>query len=285
MNEDQVTELYCIRVVRAGALGEITMTRPESFNALDVRMAQDLRKAALDLARDSEIRAVILKGEGRVFCSGADLRYVRKKGDTDDFSYLLPQNVEPEQSFGRSFKEILEYIHSTISEIRRAPKPFVAAVEGVAAAGGFGLAMCCDLVLASENAGFEWAYPKTALTGAESSTFMLPRLVGMRKVFDLAFLNPRLTAKEALDAGLINRIFPAATFHDDVRAVGKRLADGPTGAFAITKRLVNEAFGMDRLDAHMDRELRNLVEIAETGDFAEGLSAFFAKSTPDFKGD
>lgn len=273
-----------IHIDRKGSVGMISMDRPERFNALDVRMAQDLRKAALQFARDEDVRCVILGGGEKVFCSGADLRYVQQKGNEEDFSYLKPEARTAEASYGSSFKEILEYIHSTISEIRRAPKPFIAAVKGVAAAGGFGIAMSCDLVFASENAGFEWAYPKTGLTGAESATFFLPRLVGLRKAFELAFLNPRLTAQEALETGLINKVFPPETFDVEVMEITERLASGPTRAFGIVKRLINEASGMDRLDLHLDKEIKNLTQIAEGSDFSEGLEAFFAKKRPEFKG-
>ena len=126
---------------------------------------------------------------------------------TKDLGYLSPElHAKRPQGYGERFKQILEYLHSTIAEIRRAPKPFIAAVDGIAAAGGFGLAMCCDLVLASERARFEWAYAKTGLTGAESSTFMLPRLVGFRRAMELVLLNPRLDARRALDAGLITAV-------------------------------------------------------------------------------
>ncbi|MDT7884879.1 MAG: enoyl-CoA hydratase-related protein, partial [Thermoflexus sp.] len=262
----------------------IQMDRPERFNALDVAMARDLRKAALQLARDPAIRCVILAGTDRAFCSGADLKYVREREHPEDFSYLQPEARPVEGGYGRSFKEILEYLHSTISEIRRAPKPFIAAVKGVAAAGGLGLAMACDLVFASDRAAFEWAYSKTSLTGAESTTFLLPRLIGLRRTMEMVFLNPRLTAQEALAWGLINGIFPFETFDQEVEAIAQRLARGPTRAWAITKALINEALGIDRLDSHMAKELRHLVEIAETPDFAEGLSAFFEKREPRFHG-
>ena len=285
MNEAaQTAEMQHIVTEQKGAVGIITMARPERFNALDVKMARDLRKAALGYARDETIRCVILAGGEKVFCSGADLRYVRERGSEEDFSYLQPNARDVEANYGASFKEILEYIHSTISEIRRAPKPFIAAVRGVAAAGGFGLAMSCDLVFAAEGASFEWAYPKTGLTGAESSTFFLTRLIGLRRAFGLVFLNPRLEAREALEAGLINGVFPTEGFDREVLAVAERLAAGPTRAYGITKRLINEASGIERLDAHMDKELRNLVEIAQGEDFGEGLEAFFAKRCAQFKG-
>jgi 2-(1,2-epoxy-1,2-dihydrophenyl)acetyl-CoA isomerase len=184
--------------------------------------------------------------------------------------------------YGEAFKEILEYIHSTISEIRRAPKPFIAAVDGMAAAGGFGLAMSCDLVIASEGAAFEWAYSKTGLTGAESSTFLLPRLVGLRRAFELLMLNPRLDAARALEYGLINAVFPSATFDAEVARIARQLAEGPTEAFGIAKELLNQAAGMDRLDFHLDRELEQLTRIADGSNFAEGIDAFFAKRPAKF---
>jgi 2-(1,2-epoxy-1,2-dihydrophenyl)acetyl-CoA isomerase len=269
---------------RKGTVGIITLARPERFNGLDVKMARDLRKAALGYARDDAIRCVILAGEEKAFCSGADLKYVRQWGVEEDLSYLQPDRRDIKASHGACFKEILEYIHSTISEIRRAPKPFIAAVKGVAAAGGFGLAMSCDLVFAAENASFEWAYPKTGLTGAESSTFFLTRLIGLRRAFGLVFLNPRLSAHEALDVGLINGVFPVEKFDAEVFGIAERLAAGPTQAYGITKRLINEASGIERLDTHMDKELKNLVEIAQGEDFSEGLEAFFAKQAAQFKG-
>ncbi|HWP57642.1 MAG TPA: enoyl-CoA hydratase-related protein [Candidatus Acidoferrales bacterium] len=280
----QSAETAHILTEQKGAVGIILMARPERFNALDVQMARDLRKAALGYARDDAIRCVVIAGGEKVFCSGADLKYVREKGAEKDFSYLQPGARVVEASYGASFKEILEYIHSTISEIRRAPKPFIAAVKGVAAAGGFGLAMSCDLVFAAEGASFEWAYGRTGLTGAESSTFFLARLVGLRRAFGLVFLNPRLDARQALNAGLINDVFARENFDAEVLSVAERLAAGPTRAYGITKRLINEASGIDRLDAHMDKELRNLTDIAQGEDFNAGLEAFFAKQAPCFKG-
>jgi 2-(1,2-epoxy-1,2-dihydrophenyl)acetyl-CoA isomerase len=185
--------------------------------------------------------------------------------------------VGPEGGYGESFKQILEYLHSTISEIKRAPKPFVAAVDGMAAAGGFGIAMACDLVFASERASFEWAYHKTGLTGAESSTFFLPRLVGLRKAMELVLLNPRLSARDALDAGLINNVFPDAEFDARVGEIAAGLAAGPTAAYAVAKRLLNQAAGVDQLDYHLDEELRHLVDSAETPEFAAGIKAFFER--------
>jgi 2-(1,2-epoxy-1,2-dihydrophenyl)acetyl-CoA isomerase len=275
--------MTAIRLDRDGAVGIITIARRERFNSLDVETAQDLRKAGLQCARDPEIRAVVLRGEAGVFCSGADLKYIRAGGDAEHMSYL--QDGRPQGAgYGAIFQQILEYIHSTISEIKRAPKPFLAAVDGIAAAGGFGLAMACDLVFASERATFEWAYGKTGLTGAESSTFFLPRLLGMRRAMELVFLNPRLDAPTALSWGLVNRVLPVATFDAGVLDAARRMAAGPTEALGIAKGLVQQAAGVDRLDFHLDREIEALARIADGADFAEGIASFFEKREAVFAG-
>jgi 2-(1,2-epoxy-1,2-dihydrophenyl)acetyl-CoA isomerase len=282
MNMTQVATEH-IRTRVENGVGFITIDRPARFNSLDVRTAQDLRRAGLALARDAHVRVVVLSGSNGVFCSGADLKYIWSGGDRDDLGYLSPEARVTPAGFGERFKQILEYLHSTIAEIRRAPKPFIAAVDGMAAAGGFGLAMCCDLVVASERAVFEWAYSKTGLTGAESSTFMLPRLVGFRRAMELVLLNPRLDASRALELGLINRVYPTTTFDDEVRQMAETVGAGPPAALAVAKSLMNQAAGIDRLDVHLDRELENLARIADGAEFEAGLESFFAKRPPRFK--
>jgi 2-(1,2-epoxy-1,2-dihydrophenyl)acetyl-CoA isomerase len=273
-----------IEVTHEGAVGTLTISRPARFNSLDVQTARDLRKAGLQLARDPAVRCVVLQGTNGIFCSGADLKYIRAGGAEEDLGYLTPEARPAREGPGAIFKQILEYLHSTISELRRAPKPVIAAVDGVAAAGGMGLAMCCDLVVASERSIFEYAYFKTALCGAESSTFFLPKLVGLRRAMDLALLNPRVSAREGKDLGLVSLLTSDSTFHEEVGALARRLAAGPTASYASAKRLMNEAAGVDRLDFHLDRELEALAQSADSDDFSEGLSAFFEKRSPNFQG-
>ncbi len=275
-----------IHTEHTGAVATLTIARRERMNSLDVETARDLRKAGLSLARDRSVRAVILRGQPGVFCSGADLKYIRAGGNADDLGYLVAGGAPPAApgGYGAIFKQILEYLHSTISEIRRAPKPFIAAIDGAAAAGGLGLAMACDLVIATERSTFEWAYFKTGLTGAESTTFFLPRLVGLRKAMELALLGQRLTAREALDIGLINKVVADDALDTEAHALAAQLAAGPTDAMAVAKSLMNAAAGVDRLDVHLDRELEELARIADGADFAEGLDAFFAKRAPAFPG-
>jgi 2-(1,2-epoxy-1,2-dihydrophenyl)acetyl-CoA isomerase len=276
------TESKAVRIERNGAIGVIVLDRPERFNSLDVRTAQDLRRAGLALARDEKIRCVVLRGRPDVFCSGVDLKYVREGGSPEDLSYLTPGLTpgtpgSPAPTAGAVFKQILEYVNSTISEIRRAPKPFIAAVEGIAAAGGLGLALSCDLVVASQRASFEWAYGKTGLSGAESSTFLLPRLIGLRGALDLVLLNPRLDAVEAERRGLVSCVLPADDFDAELQELAERLASAPTEAFARQKRLLNRAAGMEALDAHLSAEVEALVASADSEEFELGLERFFAK--------
>jgi len=273
-----------IRIERDGGVAVITIDRVERFNSLDVVTAQELRRAGLQCCRDSAVRAVLLRGAGGVFCSGADLKYVRRGGTAAELGYLRSGEEESVGGYSAAFKQILEYLHSTISEIERAPKPVIAAVDGVAAAGGFGLAMACDLVLASERARFEWAYGKTGLTGAESSTFFLPRLIGLRRSLELVFLNPSLDARRACELGLVSEVSPVEAFDEHALALARRLADGPTEAYGVAKGLIHAAAGVDRLDQHLDRELESLTRIAGGDDFAEGLDAFFAKRPAAFGG-
>jgi 2-(1,2-epoxy-1,2-dihydrophenyl)acetyl-CoA isomerase len=270
-----------IRQDRIGHVGVITIDRPARFNALDAQTAQDFRRAGLQCARDDGIRVVVLRGLPGMFCSGADLKFIRDGGDADDLGYLRPRDAG--SGYGETFKQILEYIHSTISEIRRAPKPFIASVDGIAAAGGFGVAMACDLVIASTRASFEWAYAKTGLTGAESSTFLLPRLVGWRRAMELALLNPRLAADQALAYGLITCVVDPDVLERDTMAMATRLAAGPRHAFAVAKELLNQSAGFDQLDAHLDRELQELARAADGEEVAEGIAAFFGKRAPQFE--
>ena len=276
-----------IHSLRHGAVGIITIDRPARFNSLDIRTAQDFRRAALQFARDDNVRVVVLKGLPGMFCSGADLKFIRDGGAADDLEYLTradswADGKRTTASYGAVFKQILEYIHSAISEIRRAPKPFIAAVDGSAAAGGLGIAIACDLVLASKRATFEWAYSKTGLTGAESTTFLLPKLLGLRRALDLMLLNPRLPAADAMAVGIVSSVHDVERFDEVVIDIADRLARGPAAAFAVAKELLNQAAGMDRLDAHLDRELEELSRIADGPEFAEGLNAFFAKRPARF---
>lgn len=275
-----------IRLAREGAIGFITLHRPERLNALDVTAAQDLYHAARQYAQDDTVRVIVLSGTGKVFCSGADLKYIRARGEGigNSAASADSHHTKPQSGYGQLFEQIVGDIHRTISEFRRAPKPVIAAVDGAAAAGGLGIALSADLVVASTRSTFEYAYCKTALTGAEGTTFFLPKLVGLRRALELAFLNRRLTAAEAYTLGLVSIVYDTDGFEEQVVTLARQLAEGPTHSYAEAKRLMTDAIGADRLAEHLEHELVALTRAADGEDFAEGLTAFFEKRSPRFRG-
>ncbi|MFQ5838330.1 MAG: enoyl-CoA hydratase/isomerase family protein [Thermoplasmata archaeon] len=266
-------EHQSVHLTREEGIGIIRIDRLRRFNSLDTEAARELRDCAIQATRDEGIRCVLLTGSGRAFCSGADLKFIYEQGN----------KVEGGPRYGPFFKEILSYLHATIQEIQRTPKPFVAGVNGVAAAGGFGLAMCCDLVYASEEAWFEWAYFRTGLSGAESTTFFLPRIVGPRKAKELMLLSPRISAREALQLGLVNGVYAQEDFQERVLKTATDLASGPTRAFGLAKQLMAQAVP-GYLEEHLNQELRALVHSADTEDFRKGLKAFLDRQKPEFSG-
>jgi 2-(1,2-epoxy-1,2-dihydrophenyl)acetyl-CoA isomerase len=279
-------EQASIRLAREGAIGFITLHRPERLNALDVITARDLYRAAQQYADDETIRVIVLQGPGKVFCSGADLKYIRATSGAEGngAGSSASAQTKPRSGYGRLFEQIVGDIHRTICEFRRAAKPVIAAVDGAAAAGGLGLALSADLVVASTRSTFEYAYFKTALTGAEGTTFFLPKLVGLRRALELALLNRRLTATQAYELGLISVVYETEKFEEQVTALARQLAEGPTQSYAETKRLMTDAIGAERLAEHLRHELDALTRAADGADFAEGLIAFFAKRSPQFLG-
>jgi 2-(1,2-epoxy-1,2-dihydrophenyl)acetyl-CoA isomerase len=262
-----------IRTSKEAGVGTIAIERPERFNSLDIRGAHALRDAARSCVQDPGVRVAVLQGTGGIFCSGADLKFISTEARATGIGY------------GHYFREIVGAFHQTILELRRAPVPVIVAVDGAAAAGGMGIALGCgDVVLASARSTFEYAYFKTGLTGAESMTFFLPRLVGPARAATLALRSPRLTAEQAHELGLVAEVYEESALAAGVRDVAEQLATGPTDAYAAAKRLMNETLGVDQLEAHLARELDELCRAADGADFAEGLTAFFEKRPPQFAG-
>jgi 2-(1,2-epoxy-1,2-dihydrophenyl)acetyl-CoA isomerase len=262
-----------VRVRRDDAVGTIAIERRERFNSLDIDAARALETAVQECVNDASLRVLVLQGTDGIFCSGADLKFIWAEANATGVGY------------GPYFREIVGSFHRTILGLRRAPVPVIVAVDGAAAAGGMGIAIGCgDVVLASARSTFEYAYFKTGLTGAESNTFFLPRLVGPGRAAMLAFLSPRLSAAQAQELGLVAHVYPETELAAGVREVAHQLAAGPRGAHAAAKRLMNEALGVDELEAHLARELDELCRAADSEDFAEGLSAFFEKRPANFAG-
>ncbi|HET6744751.1 MAG TPA: enoyl-CoA hydratase-related protein [Candidatus Limnocylindria bacterium] len=252
-----------IRLDLADGVAMITLNRPDSLNSLNSEMRRELLAAFKAYGRDDAVRAVILTGEGRGFCSGADLR----GGDGE-----------------RRFREVLELEYNPlIRAIRDLPKPVIAAVNGVAAGAGVSLALACDLVYASEEARFIQAFVKIGLVPDSGSTRVLVRALGRHRAAQLIFTGEPLSSAEALNAGLVNSVLPPADLQSATREAAARLAASPTRAIAYAKRLINAAEDAD-LEAALGLEAA-LQELAgRTEDHAEGLAAFAEKREPRFLG-
>jgi 2-(1,2-epoxy-1,2-dihydrophenyl)acetyl-CoA isomerase len=257
------TDYETIRWTVADGVGTLTLSRPDTLNALNATMRRELLAAVKAAGRDEAVRCVVLTGEGRGFCSGADLR----GGDGE-----------------RQFRRVLgaEY-NPLITALRELPKPVVAAVNGVAAGAGVSIALACDLVYASEDARFIQAFVRIGLVPDSGSTRTLVRTLGRHRAAELMFFGEPMSAAEAATAGLVNRVFPATEFADGVREVARRLAAAPTAAIGLAKRSINEAEDAD-LAASLAYEAALQDVAGRTEDHAEGLAAFAEKRDPRFTG-
>jgi len=252
---------------RADGVATITLNRPEAYNALNLALGRDLFAAALEVDEDPGVRCVVITGAGKAFCGG---------GDVKDFAEALPR-------IGVLVKELTTYVHGAVSRLARSPKPVIVAVNGVAAGGGLSLALSGDLVLAAESARFTMAYSKIGATPDGSSSYFLPRLIGIRRALELYLTNRVLSSKEALEWGLVTRVVPDAELGSATRALAKELAQGPTKAFGAAKLLFHQSTH-ESLETQMELESQAIAASGHTEDFREGVTAFAAKKTPTFRG-
>jgi len=252
---------------RRDGIATITLNRPEAFNALNLTLGRELFHAALEVDEDPAVRCVVITGAGKAFCAG---------GDVKDFADNLPR-------IGVLVKELTTYLHGAVSRLCRSDKPVVMAVNGVAAGGGLSFALSGDLVVAAESARFTMAYARIAATPDGSSSYFLPRLVGLRRAMELYFTNRVLSAREALEWGLVTRVVPDAELKGAVDALARELAQGPTKAFGGAKRLFHQST-WESLETQMELEAQAIALAGHTADFAAGVTAFAAKKPPTFKG-
>lgn len=248
-------------------LATVTLNRPEAANAMDITMALELMKVAVECDEEAGIRAVLITGNGKMFSAGGDLKGFAAEGDR----------------IGHLVKEMTVYLHGAISRFARMDAPVIMAVNGTAAGAGMSLALSGDLVLMAESAKMTMAYTNAALTPDGSSTWFLPRLVGMRRAQELMITNRVLTAAEAVEWGIATRAVADDALMDEARALGARLASGPTRAYGGVKRMLAETFTTD-LEAQMEYEARSIADMMRTDDGKEGVAAFLAKRKPVYQG-
>jgi 2-(1,2-epoxy-1,2-dihydrophenyl)acetyl-CoA isomerase len=267
---DPPTQLETVNlIVRPDGVATVELNRPEALNAWNKHLGEDLLAAVRQAADDDAVRAVLLKGAGRAFSSGADLK---------DTSGETTPAGRPDVH-----KRLTELYHPIMVAIREMAKPVIAAVNGPAVGIGCSLALCCDLILAGESAYFLLAFVNIGLVPDGGSSLFVPTRVGMARATELAMLGERLPAAQALEWGLINRVLPDAHLHEEALALAARLARGPTRSYAGAKRELNNWL-YSRMAEQLELEAQLQQEMAGSDDFLEGAMAFVEKRPARFSG-
>ena len=243
----------------------VTLNQPEAMNALSGQMVKELKDAALDLSNDDSVKVIVLTGTGKSFCAGGDLKRF-KEGFTPV-----------------SAVDYLDDIHLLIKSWSKLKKPTIAAVNGAAAGAGMSLMLICDMAYAAEGAKIGCAFINMALIPDCGLAYYLPRIVGIQKAKELIFTGRMLEAKEAGEIGLVNQVFPADTFMEEVLGIAARIAANPAFAIRYAKRIVNMSMDID-IDTLLNIEALMQSQLFNAEDSKEAVSAFLEKRKPVFKG-
>jgi 2-(1,2-epoxy-1,2-dihydrophenyl)acetyl-CoA isomerase len=252
---------------QTGGVAKITLNRPDAANGINLSLGEDLLAVSIRCGGDPSVRAVLLTANGKMFSAGGDLKAFAAFGD----------------EIGIKLKELTTNMHAAIANFARMDAPLVVAVNGMAAGAGFSLAITGDIVLAAESAKFTMAYTAAGLSPDGASSYYLPRLIGVRKTQELMITNRRLKATEALDWGLINQVIADDELMTEAEELAAKLADGPTRAFGVVKKLVMQTFD-NGLETQMELESRYIAAMTTLEDGKEGIAAFMEKRPPQFKG-
>jgi 2-(1,2-epoxy-1,2-dihydrophenyl)acetyl-CoA isomerase len=258
-----------VRLTVDGGVARLELNRPGAANAIDLALATALEAAVGDIAaRGSDVRVVLLTGAGARFCGG---------GDVGAFAGEDPSRLAD------LLAEITAHLHPAVTQLVALDAPVVAAVQGSAAGAGFGLVLAADLVVAARSTKFVMAYTGIGLSPDGSSSWVLPRVVGLRRAVELTLTNRVLTAVEAAEWGIVTTVVDDEELTDAAEALAARLATGPTRAYGRAVRLLHAA-GDATLADHLEAERRELRASGATADAAEGVAAFASKRRPDFRG-
>lgn len=261
------SEYENLRVVREEGAATITLDSTTRFNTLNLGMTEELLHAAATLSEDSEVRCIVLTGSGEVFCAGADL------GTFD----------ETDERDASGIRQLAPIFHDAVLQLHQAPKPVITGVNGVAVGAGFSMAILGDLVLINEEAHLQYGYSRIGLTGDGSSTFYLPRLVGLRRAKEIALLNEPIESDQAVEWGLATEAVSPDDFEERLDELARGVAQGPTRALGMTKRLLTESFDRGLAD-QMAEETDVIARASMTEDFQRGVRAFFNDEKPEFVG-
>ena len=258
-----------ILLARDGAVATLTLNRPRALNVLDLAMMDALVAHVTALAADTTLRVVVLKGAGRHFMAGGDLKTFATRLDAD------PAERQAD------FRQIVDRLHAAIEHLQRMPHAVIGALQGAVAGFGLSLAAACDLCIAADDAYFSSSYRQIGLTPDGGGTWSLPRIVGLRKALEIYLLSERFDAREAQRIGLVNRVVATTALDETVRQVAQSIATGPALALRNVKRLLRESFD-HTLAEQLRAEAESFGQCAATADFAEGIHAFFDKRPPMF---
>lgn len=253
------------------AIGTLTLNRPAALNALTPQMAKELIDASARFERDPGVRCVVLRGAGDHFMAG---------GDVKGFYKALTEN---RARHAAEAEQTVVVAHQFIYQLRRMEKPVLASIQGATAGIGVGFALACDLAIAADDAVFTFAYRQVGLPADGGSTYFLPRIVGERKALELLFFGDRFTAQQAREMGILNWLVSRAQLETETEKLARRLADGPTVALGLVKRLLRSSL-QNSWDEQSHREAESFAAAAATDDHLEGVTAFVEKRKPVFKG-
>jgi len=265
-------ELETLRIELDGQIGVLTLDRPDALNAMSPEMIGELPIAAAWLADRAPIRALIVTGAGRAFCSGGDVNWFKRGVDTDGVD--LPSEV----------RRGAEVLHQAIVDFRRIPYPVIAAVNGPAAGAGMSLALSADIRIASEAAFLAIAYGRIGASPDGGMTYFLPRVVGPAKALELALNDPNLDAQAALEAGLVGEVVPADELLPRAREKAEKLARKAPHYVRMAKSLLHTSIENSLTD-HLQLERHGIAESMATEDLRRGVAAFFAGEEPEFTGE
>lgn len=260
-----MTQNDSLRIEHDTGVARLTLNRPTAGNSIDVPLARALMEASIRCDEDDSIRCVSLTGSGRLFCAGGDIEAFIAAGDA------APALL----------KELTGYLHAAITRFARMDKPLITVLNGPAAGAGVGLAALGDIVLAARSARFTLAYTNIGLSPDGGCSWLLPRLIGMRRAQELLLTNRRIDAEEAERIGLITRCVDDGRLTQEAAAQERQLADSAVHALGHTKRLLVSSSDTS-LETQLECEARSIAELGRTGDFREGIAAFTAKRKPDF---
>ena len=230
-------------------IGTLSMNRPENLNAINLEMLDEMLRAIFEATKDNNVRAIILKGNGRAFSSGGDIRVMEEMMDGDTKTFM---------------KNWVNRVHLLEMQLRTIRKPMIASIHGVASGQGFNLALACDLRIASEPATFNQSWVQLGLTS--EGTYFLPRLVGVGKATEMFFTGDSISAAEAFKWGIVNRVVPDEELESETMLWAARMASGPTEALGRIKLLINSSH-KNLLDVHLAQESELIAETTETKKF------------------